>query len=73
MTDGRPRLAFLHYSCPPVIGGAETVMAVQARLHARAWVRRHPVVAGRGQGFAPGVPVAIEPLLSATHRRVRTA
>lgn len=73
MTDGRRlRLAFLHYSCPPVIGGVETVLAAQARL-LRPRGYAVTVLAGRGRRFAPGVPVVIEPLLSATHPRVRAA
>jgi len=71
MTDGRrPRLAFLHYSCPPVIGGVETVLAAQARL-LRARGYAVTVMAGRGRRFNPDVRVVLDPLLSATHPRVR--
>ncbi len=33
---GRPRIVFLHYSAPPIVGGVEAVLAEQVRLFAQA-------------------------------------
>ncbi len=55
------RIALLHYSAPPVIGGVESVLAQHARLMADAghqvWV-----VAGRGGQFDPRVAFVHLPL-----------
>lgn len=56
-------IALLHYSCPPVIGGVETVLSQQARLLA-ADGHRVMVLCGRGQPFTRHVPVRIIPELS---------
>ncbi|MBO0709334.1 MAG: glycosyltransferase family 4 protein, partial [Candidatus Dormibacteraeota bacterium] len=62
MTPNRRRLALVHYTAPPVLGGVEGILGEQAR-----WLRRlgHDVkiVTGRGDG------VAI-PLLDSRHPRI---
>ncbi|MGQ9572029.1 MAG: hypothetical protein ACUVV3_02410 [Dehalococcoidia bacterium] len=54
------RAAIVHYSCPPVIGGVEIVMDLQAEFLARQgfeWT----IVAGRGnQAAATGVVIVPE-------------
>jgi glycosyltransferase involved in cell wall biosynthesis len=66
------RIALVHYTAPPVVGGVETVLAAQARSLARAG-RQVRVVAGRGRAAAIGVPVVRIPLLDARHPRLRSA
>jgi glycosyltransferase involved in cell wall biosynthesis len=56
-------IALLHYTCPPVIGGVETVLGQQARLLA-ANGHRVVVLCGKGRPFTNGVPVQIVPELS---------
>lgn len=56
-------IALLHYTCPPVIGGVETVLGQQARLLA-AHGHRVVVLCGKGQPFTNGVAVRIVPELS---------
>lgn len=59
-------IALLHYSCPPVVGGVESVLAQHARLMADAGhcVR---VVAGRGAQFDDRVPLVVVPLADSRH------
>ncbi len=56
------RIALLHYSCPPVIGGVEEVVRHQAELLAR---HGHEVLvlAGKGSSFSRNVKTRILPLL----------
>ena len=63
------KLALLHYSVPPVVGGVETVLAQQARLMADAGhdVR---VIAGRGGQFDPRVAFTSMPLADSRHADV---
>lgn len=62
----------LHYTCPPVVGGVEAVMAAHARLFA---ARGYPVtmLAGRGsdnQFSSPGVQTSIESLFDSKNERL---
>ncbi len=66
---GAERIAIVHYTAPPVVGGVETVVGVQARSLARAG-RAVRVVAGRGRSAAIGAPLVRVPLLDARHRRL---
>jgi mannosylglucosylglycerate synthase len=64
------RVALLHYTCPPVVGGVERLIGVHARLfvehgHAAA------VFAGRGRPFDRRVPVHLAPELDPRHPEVR--
>lgn len=56
------KIAICHYSCPPVIGGVETVVEQQARL-----LKKHhhytKVVAGSGGKFTQHIDVDINPML----------
>jgi mannosylglucosylglycerate synthase len=65
-----PRVAFLHYTSPPVVGGVESVLAQQARhLAARGWDVQ--VLTGCGGRLGGSVRVRRLPLLDSRHRRVR--
>jgi mannosylglucosylglycerate synthase len=57
------KIAICHYSCPPVIGGVETVVEQQARLLKR---NHHStkVIAGSGGKFSQSIDVDINPMLS---------
>ncbi len=63
------RVAFLHYTAPPVIGGVESVLARQAQLlSARGFTV--DVVTGRGAPVGGRVRLRRLPLLDSRHRRV---
>lgn len=71
MTRRRPRptVALLHYTCPPVVGGVESVLARHAHLLAsRGFEVR--VVTGRGGPLGGRIRVHRVPLLDTRHRRV---
>ncbi|MBI4278894.1 MAG: glycosyltransferase family 4 protein [Armatimonadetes bacterium] len=63
------RVALLHYSCPPVVGGVESVLAIHARLLAH---HGHAVkiLTGRGGSLGAGIEVKILRLLGSRHPRV---
>ncbi|MGE5141268.1 MAG: glycosyltransferase family 4 protein, partial [Rudaea sp.] len=67
---GKPSIALLHYTTPPIVGGVENVMAEHARLLRG---KGYPVmiVAGRGSTEKPfGDPeIAIIPELDSQHPR----
>ena len=66
------RIALLHYSCPPVIGGVEAVMTAQARLFAGAGYDV-TIIAGRGAGSrarSGRITTVIEPLIDSKHERI---
>lgn len=65
----KPRIAILHYSAPPVIGGVESTIAAHARLLADAG---YPVsvVAGAGEPFDARVPLVRVALADSRHPRV---
>jgi len=63
------RVALIHYTCPPIIGGVEGLL----RVHARLFVEHGytvAVFAGRGRQFDRRVPVHLEPLLDSKHPAV---
>ncbi|MBA7640750.1 D-inositol-3-phosphate glycosyltransferase [subsurface metagenome] len=56
----KPRIAIVHYSSPPVIGGVEFIL----EAHAREMLKhgyKVKVVAGRGERFHKKIPVIIIP------------
>lgn len=65
------RVALLHYSAPPVVGGVESVLSHQARLMADAG---HDVcvVAGRGQQTDSRIPFIQIPMLDSRHPNILT-
>lgn len=64
-----PRVALLHYSSPPVIGGVESVLAHQALRLAACGFEVH-VLVGRGGALGGRVRLHRLPLLDSRHRRV---
>lgn len=66
----KPRIAILHYSCPPVIGGVESTLRDHAVLLAR---HDYPckIITGRGEPFDSRIPVDILPLLHSRDPRVQ--
>ncbi|HLI27085.1 MAG TPA: glycosyltransferase [Chloroflexota bacterium] len=69
MSEGRPRVALLHFTCPPVIGGVEGLL----RTHARLAVQHGyavSVLAGRGRQFDRRVPVQLFPWLDSKHPEI---
>lgn len=63
------RIALLHYSAPPVVGGVESVMAHHARLMAQAG-HQVSVFAGRGKQFNPQVQFHAIPLMDSRHEDI---
>ncbi len=64
-----PRVALIHYTTPPVIGGVESVLASQAHLLSVRGFDVH-VLTGRGGPLGGRVRVHRLPLLDSRHRRV---
>ncbi|HYM51143.1 MAG TPA: glycosyltransferase family 4 protein [Candidatus Limnocylindrales bacterium] len=63
----RPRIGLLHYSCPPVIGGVETILFEHAiRLHARGYPVR--VIVGRGGPLPDGIALEKIPAIDSLQR-----
>ena len=60
MMNSQKRIALLHYSCPPVIGGVEFVLEAHARLLAGHGYSTK-IIAGRGQSFSDDVDVQMIP------------
>jgi glycosyltransferase involved in cell wall biosynthesis len=63
------KIAILHYSVPPVVGGVESVIAHHARLMATAG---HAVqlIAARGEALGEDIPLIQIPLADSQHPRV---
>lgn len=57
MRPAPPKVAFLHYSAPPVIGGVENVMLAHARFLIKAG---HPCVFLAGRGAQEALPAGAE-------------
>lgn len=60
------RIALLHYSSPPIVGGVESVLAHHARLMAKAG-HEVTILAGRGETFDERIKVRILPRLDSRH------
>jgi glycosyltransferase involved in cell wall biosynthesis len=63
------KIALLHYSSPPIVGGVESVLAHHARLMTKAG-HQVTILAGRGKTFDANIPVRILPLLDSRHPQV---
>jgi glycosyltransferase involved in cell wall biosynthesis len=63
------RIALIHYSAPPVVGGVESVLAQQARLMAHDG-HSVSIIAARGEAEAAGAPLVCVPLVDSRHPRV---
>jgi mannosylglucosylglycerate synthase len=62
-------VTLLHYACPPVVGGVESVLARQAELLARAG-HRVSVLTGRGAAWDAQIEVRVLPEFDSRHPRV---
>lgn len=63
------RIALLHYSSPPIVGGVESVLAHHARMMTKAG-HQVSIIAGRGKTFDKQIPVRILPRLNSRHQEV---
>jgi len=63
------KVAILHYSVPPVVGGVESVIAHHARLMS-ADGHSVRVIAGRGESLSEQIPLTTLPLADSRHARV---
>ncbi|HSD85226.1 MAG TPA: glycosyltransferase family 4 protein, partial [Anaerolineae bacterium] len=63
------RIALLHYSAPPIVGGVESVLGTHARLMADAG-HEVRIVAGRGEQADPRIPFIHVPLTDSRHPEV---
>ena len=63
------KVALLHYSAPPVVGGVESVLGHQARLMADAG-HEVRIVAGRGAQTDPRIPFLQVPLADSRHPEI---
>jgi glycosyltransferase involved in cell wall biosynthesis len=66
------KIALLHYTSPPVVGGVESVLAHHARLMAKAG-HAVTILAGRGKTFDANIPVSILPHLDSRNAEVLAA
>lgn len=62
-------VALLHYSAPPVVGGVESVLGVQARLMADAG-HQVRIVAARGEQTDPRIPFIQNPFADSRHPEI---
>ena len=63
------KVALLHYSAPPVIGGVESVLGHHARLMADAG-HQVQIIAGRGEQTDPRIPFIHLPLADSRHPEI---
>jgi len=63
------KIALLHYSSPPIVGGVESVLAHHARLLANDG-HEVTILAGRGENYDQRIPVQILPRLDSRHAEV---
>ncbi len=63
------KIALLHYSAPPIVGGVESVLAHHARLMTSAG-HQVTIFAGRGESFDPAISIRILPLLDSRNAEV---
>ncbi|MCK4244310.1 MAG: glycosyltransferase family 4 protein [Candidatus Omnitrophica bacterium] len=62
----KPGIAFIHYSCPPVVGGVEFVLESQSKLFANNGYKVK-VIVGKGEKFAPDIEITLIPEIDSTH------
>jgi glycosyltransferase involved in cell wall biosynthesis len=60
------RIALLHYSSPPIVGGVESVLAHHARLMTKAG-HQVTIIVGRGKSFDERIPVHVFPRMDSRH------
>lgn len=59
MPEPKPRIAILHYTAPPIVGGVEAVIAEHARLFTAAG---YPTTLIIGRGGTEGLPAGVQVL-----------
>ena len=69
MNGTNRRVALLHYSTPPVVGGVESVLAHHARLMTEAG-HAVKIVAARGEAWDERIPLMRLPLMDSRHPEV---
>lgn len=70
----KPRIAIVHYSSPPVIGGVEFILAAHAREMLEAGYKVK-IIVGRGERLHKKIPIIIIPeadSLSKANKRINT-
>jgi glycosyltransferase involved in cell wall biosynthesis len=60
------KIALLHYSSPPIVGGVESVLAYHARLMTKAG-HQVTIFTGRGNIFDHRIPIMLLPHLDSRH------
>ncbi|RLF51907.1 MAG: glycosyl transferase family 1 [Thermoplasmata archaeon] len=65
----RFKIALLHYSCPPVVGGVEEVLSQQAKVFSKRG-NKVKVLAGAGERFLNNVDVETTPLLGSRNDEI---
>ena len=68
----KPKIVFLHYSSPPVVGGVEEVMKQQALLLHRQG-HKVKVISGKGESLSREFPTTIAPVFSSLNPHVDLA
>ena len=63
------KIALLHYSSPPIVGGVESVLAQHARMMTNAG-HEVTILAGRGEVFDERISVRVLPQLDSRHADV---
>lgn len=63
------KVALLHYSAPPIVGGVESVLGHHARLMAEAG-HQVQIIAGRGEQTDPRIPFVHVPMADSRHPNV---
>lgn len=63
------KIALIHYSAPPVVGGVETVVMRQAQQFERAG-HQVMILAGRGVAWDARIPVQVLPRMDSRHPQV---
>jgi glycosyltransferase involved in cell wall biosynthesis len=66
------KIAILHYSVPPIVGGVESVIAHHARMLSTNGHSVH-LIAGRGEPLNEQVPLTLMPMVDSRHHRVLEA
>lgn len=59
----KPKIALVHYSCPPVVGGVEDVVGQQASFFHR-YGHEVKIISGKGGIFTKEFPITINPVFS---------
>jgi len=63
------KIALLHFTAPPVVGGVESVLLHHARLMTESG-HEVTIFAGRGQSFDPAIQMQVQPLFNSRNPEV---